>query len=82
MKLSILIAAYNEERTIHQILDKIRDVILINNTSKEIIIVNDCSSDNTVAKLLNNTQIANPEMDIQLYNQEKNQEKVLPYTKQ
>ena len=74
MKLSILIAAYNEERTIHQILDKIRDVILINNTSKEIIIVNDCSSDNTVA-VIKQYATANPEMDIQLYNQEKNQGK-------
>lgn len=74
MKLSILIAAYNEERTIHQILDKIRDVILINNTSKEIIIVNDCSSDNTVA-VIKQYAAANPEMDIQLYNQEKNQGK-------
>ncbi|KAA3649110.1 MAG: glycosyltransferase family 2 protein [Bacteroidetes bacterium] len=74
MKLSILIAAYNEERTIHQILDKIRDVILINNTSKEIIIVNDCSSDNTVA-VIKRYAAANPEMDIQLYNQEKNQGK-------
>lgn len=74
MKLSILIAAYNEERTIRQILDKIRDVILINNTSKEIIIVNDCSSDNTVA-VIKRYAAANPEMDIQLYNQEKNQGK-------
>ncbi|WP_130736553.1 glycosyltransferase family 2 protein [Flavobacterium sp. J27] len=46
-KLSIIIPAYNEEQTIHLILDKIKDVVLINNIEKEIIIINDCSSDNT-----------------------------------
>ena len=46
MKLSILIPAYNEARTIHFILDKIKAVKLINDIEKEIIIVNDCSSDN------------------------------------
>ncbi|MCB0653659.1 MAG: glycosyltransferase family 2 protein [Saprospiraceae bacterium] len=45
--LSIVIPAYNEERTIHLILDKVKAVDLIGNLSKEIIIVNDCSSDDT-----------------------------------
>ena len=44
---SIVIPAYNEGNTIHLILDKVRDVELMNELSKEIIIVNDCSSDNT-----------------------------------
>jgi glycosyltransferase involved in cell wall biosynthesis len=44
--LSILIPAYNEGKTIHLILDKIRKVDL-GEIIKEIIIVNDCSSDNT-----------------------------------
>jgi glycosyltransferase involved in cell wall biosynthesis len=48
MKLSIIIPAYNEARTIHLILDKVVAVELINNIEKEIIIVNDCSKDNTV----------------------------------
>ena len=48
-KLSILIPAYNEEKTIHLILDKVLDVDLINDIKKEIIIVNDSSRDNTVA---------------------------------
>ncbi len=47
MKLSIVIPAYNESRTIHHILDKIESVKLIDNIEKEIIIVNDCSSDNS-----------------------------------
>ena len=46
-KLSIIIPAYNEGRTIHLILDRIADVKLQNDIEKEIIIVNDCSKDNT-----------------------------------
>jgi glycosyltransferase involved in cell wall biosynthesis len=48
MKLSIIIPAYNEARTIHLILDKVIAVQLINNIEKEVIIVNDCSKDDTV----------------------------------
>ena len=44
-KLSILIPAYNEEATIQQILDKVDEVDLPNGITKEIVIVNDCSSD-------------------------------------
>lgn len=47
-KLSIVIPVYNEENTINFILDKIKYVELINNISKEIIIVDDCSSDNSL----------------------------------
>ena len=46
-KLSIIIPAYNEANTIHRILDKIKEVQLINEIEKELIIINDCSSDNT-----------------------------------
>ncbi len=46
--LSIVIPAYNEANTIHLILDKILAVELINNISKEIIIVNDNSTDDTI----------------------------------
>lgn len=53
MKLSIIIPAYNEARTIHFILDKVVDVQLINNIEKEIIIVNDCSNDDTVEVVKN-----------------------------
>ncbi len=47
MKLSVIIPAYNEERTIHLILNKVLNVSLVNEVEKEIIIVNDCSKDNT-----------------------------------
>ena len=45
--LSIIIPAYNEEPTIHLILDKVRQVQLPSSWEKEVILVNDYSKDNT-----------------------------------
>ncbi len=45
--LSIIIPAYNEGRTIHHILDKVKSVQLIAGYEKEVILVNDCSTDDT-----------------------------------
>jgi glycosyltransferase involved in cell wall biosynthesis len=73
-KLSIIIPAYNEENTIHMILDKIKDVEILNQISKEIIIVNDCSTDNTEESINRYTQ-ANPELNIQYVKHEKNKGK-------
>ncbi len=70
-KLSILIPAYNEEATIHLILEKVKAVQLVNDISKEIIIVNDCSADNTV-EAVERFKNANPELDMKLFSQEKN----------
>lgn len=50
--ISIIIPAYNEEATIHKILEKVDNVKLINDIQKEVIIVNDCSTDNTAAKII------------------------------
>ena len=50
--LSIVIPAYNEERTIHLILDKVRVAALPSQWTKEVIIVNDYSSDNTEGAIL------------------------------
>ncbi|OQP61802.1 glycosyl transferase [Niastella vici] len=50
-RLSIIIPAYNEENTISLILDRINEVKLIRNIEKEVIIVNDCSKDNTEAAI-------------------------------
>lgn len=50
--LSIIIPAYNEARTIHLILDKIKAVTLDGNGKKELIIINDCSSDDTEQRIL------------------------------
>lgn len=55
--LSIVIPAYNEEKTIYSILEKVSAVILIHDIQKEIIVVNDCSKDKTegeVKKFINN----------------------------
>jgi len=73
-KLSILIPAYNEEATIHLILDKVKAVQLPNGIEKELIIVNDCSSDDTVGAVNKYIQ-ANPELPISLFSQEVNQGK-------
>ena len=44
--LSIIIPVYNEEKTIHLILNKIKQVELIGGLEKEVVMVNDFSSDN------------------------------------
>lgn len=73
-KLSIIIPAYNEERTIASILDKIKDVKLIKNVEKEIIIVNDCSKDSTEQVVMAYVS-ANPDLHIKYILQNKNQGK-------
>ena len=70
-QLSIAIPAYNEGNTIHLILDKIKNVTLVNGIEKEIIIVNDCSTDNT-EEAVQNYLSKNPELNIQFFNQPKN----------
>lgn len=72
--LSIVIPAYNEGATIHFILDKVREVQLIGGLGKEIIIVNDCSKDNTEEAVLL-YKAANPELPISYYKHEVNQGK-------
>ncbi|MEY5042278.1 MAG: hypothetical protein RLZZ414_1842, partial [Bacteroidota bacterium] len=52
-KLSIVIPAYNEGQTIHLILNKVKAVQLLNDIEKELIIVNDCSKDNTEEAIKN-----------------------------
>ncbi len=73
-KLSIIIPAYNEGSTIHLILDKVKNVQLLDNIEKEIIIVNDCSTDNTdesIKEYIDN----NSSVDIQYHKHEINQGK-------
>ena len=73
-KLSIIIPAYNEGPTIHFILEKIDSVILLGNLEKEIIVVDDCSSDQTVDRL-NDYKKKHPDQTIQLIQHPKNQGK-------
>ena len=66
--LSIIIPAYNEEKTISSILAKVSEVELVGNIGKEIIIVNDYSKDQTVA-VIEQFQAANPSLNILLFHQ-------------
>lgn len=72
--LSIIIPAYNEEKTIHLILNKIKELKLINDIKKQIIITNDCSTDNTNNAIKNYIE-HNPEMQIKLFEHKYNQGK-------
>ena len=66
MKLSIVIPAYNEGKTIHLILNKIKSVKLDGGFEKEVIIVNDFSKDDTEESV--HRYIANnPELNIQYF---------------
>jgi glycosyltransferase involved in cell wall biosynthesis len=73
-KLSIIIPAYNEEHTIAQILDKVKEVQLIGGLEKEIVIVNDCSKDQT-EKAIHDYMEANSDLSISYYQHEVNQGK-------
>lgn len=70
-KISIIVPAYNEASTISIIIDKLVNLSLINNIKKEIIIVNDCSTDNTDA-LVQNIITSYPEAEIVYIQHEKN----------
>jgi glycosyltransferase involved in cell wall biosynthesis len=72
--LSIVIPAYNEGRTIHRILDKVKAVELIGGIIKEVIITNDCSTDDTEAAI-QRYMTANPELNIRYQKHEVNQGK-------
>lgn len=72
--LSIVIPVYNEEKTIHLILDKILTVNLLEHISKEIILVNDCSKDQSEAVLQQYINL-HPEQKFIYYKQAYNQGK-------
>ncbi len=72
--LSIVIPAYNEERTIHRILDKVKAVELIGGIQKEIIITNDCSKDDTEGAIHRYLE-ANPQLNIRYQKHETNKGK-------
>jgi glycosyltransferase involved in cell wall biosynthesis len=74
LRLSILIPAFNEVKTIHLILDRILAVELINNIQKEIILVDDYSTDGTfeaIEKYIQN----HPQENFIYYKQPKNKGK-------
>ena len=53
MKLSIIIPCFNEKNTIHDLIDRIRSEV---NIPKEIILIDDCSTDGTVELIKNNIE--------------------------
>ncbi|MBP6385870.1 MAG: glycosyltransferase family 2 protein [Pseudarcicella sp.] len=74
MKLTIIIPAYNEAKTIHLILNKVLQVQLINGIEKEIIIVNDCSTDATeeiIKKYISDSNSSLIQLENHAYNQGK-----------
>jgi glycosyltransferase involved in cell wall biosynthesis len=73
-KLSIIIPAYNEEKTIASILTKVAQVNLVGETQKEIIIINDCSKDNTEG-IVKDFSTNNPQLNICYFVQPFNQGK-------
>ena len=74
MKLSIVIPVYNEEKTIHIILDKVLEVNLIGDFQKELILVNDCSLDNSKGAIERYRE-AHPDVDIKYFEQPVNKGK-------
>ncbi len=73
-KLSVIIPVYNEERTLTKILDRVRETELIHGIEKELIIVNDCSTDKSEDIILA-YQKEHPELTIEYLAHEKNQGK-------
>ena len=70
-KISIIVPAFNEESTITIIADKLLNLYLVNNIKKEIIIINDSSTDNT-DNLIQNIIKSNPTAEIIYIKHEKN----------
>lgn len=66
--LSIIIPAYNEEKTIIPILEKVVAVQLIPPFQKEIVIVNDCSTDST-EEMIVRFRTQHPETNIHYFKQ-------------
>lgn len=73
-KLSIIIPVYNEGKTIQAVLDKVQAVRLIDNIKKELIIVNDCSTDDT-EQVIKNYIDTNPNLNIKYFKHAKNKGK-------
>ncbi len=72
--LSILVPAYNEEKTIVRILDLLFETELPDNLTKEVIVVNDCSSDKT-GPLLDEYRAQHPHRPLRIRHLNRNQGK-------
>ena len=74
LKLSIVIPAYNEEKTITTILDRVRKATLQGGITKELLITNDCSTDDTEG-VIKKYMAQYPELDIRYFKHSINQGK-------
>jgi len=74
MKLSVIVPAYNEEKTIWRVLDKLKSIELIGGFEREIVVVNDCSSDNTEG-MVKQFIAENPLLEVTYFRHEYNQGK-------
>lgn len=73
-KLSIIIPVYNEQATIYDVLVKVNSVSLVQNIQKEIIVVNDKSSDSSATEV--ERYLADfPTVNVQFVNHEVNKGK-------
>lgn len=73
-KLSIIIPAFNEGKTIQRVLQNLVDLKLNDGIEKELIVINDFSSDNT-SFLIDQFISENKNSEIQLFNQSENKGK-------
>ena len=73
-RLSIIIPAYNEKATIYGLLQAVYAVKLVNDIQKEFVVVNDCSSDDTVSEV-NRFAKDHPEVELNLVSHETNKGK-------
>jgi glycosyltransferase involved in cell wall biosynthesis len=73
-KLSVVIPAYNEEKTIQTVLRAVASVELIGGFEKEIIVVNDCSKDGTESQIMA-FKAQNPTVPIAYFKHEVNRGK-------
>ncbi len=73
-KLSIIVPAFNEESTIWEVLIQLNNLELVEAVQKEIIVINDSSSDQTGKFILKFIE-EHPSSDIKLFNQKTNQGK-------
>jgi len=64
--LSVIIPVYNEEKTISLLLDRIKQVELLEGIEKELIVVNDCSSDQT-SSAIHQYIALHPDLNIRLH---------------
>lgn len=72
--LSIVIPVYNEQDSVHLILDLIQEVKLIGDLEKEVLIIDDCSTDNTKASILK-YQETHPDFPLTMFTHEQNKGK-------